>query len=119
MTVALTDREVAVLIDSLAWMRDGLKREGMDAPNVESALDKIKSLMAPDTIGLLIKAIKAKPTKPTIGLMARDHDVMQGTFTDLEEARKALRALGSNGWTLVNIIEGHPEEGYIIEMYKP
>jgi hypothetical protein len=56
-SVELTDREVAVLIDSLAFMRDGLKREGLDAPNVESALDKIKSLMTPSTYGLRIEAV--------------------------------------------------------------
>lgn len=52
----LVDQEVAVLIDSLAAMRDLLTDQGIDAPNVQNALDKIKSLMTPATKGLTIQA---------------------------------------------------------------
>lgn len=55
-SIQLTDSEVAVLIDSLAHMRDRIRAEGYDAPNVEGALDKIKSLMTPSTNGLTITA---------------------------------------------------------------
>jgi hypothetical protein len=57
MSVELTDREVAVLIDSLAFMRNHLESQGHAAPNVRGALDKIKSLMTPATCGLRIEAV--------------------------------------------------------------
>lgn len=44
-----TDAEVAVTIDSLAKMRDDLKAQGHSAPNVESALRKLTSIIKPDT----------------------------------------------------------------------
>jgi Fe-S cluster assembly iron-binding protein IscA len=52
----LVDNEVAVVIDSLAFMRDHLNEQGIDAPNVTSALNKIKSLITPATYGLKIEA---------------------------------------------------------------
>lgn len=56
-TTQLTDREVAVLIDSLAFMRDHLEETVPNgAPNVRSALAKINSLMTPSTYGLRIEA---------------------------------------------------------------
>jgi hypothetical protein len=55
MTIELTDREAAVLIDSLAQTRDRLRQQGLDAPNVESALNKINLLMTPSTYGLRIE----------------------------------------------------------------
>jgi hypothetical protein len=55
--VELTDKEVTVLIDSLAFMRDHLEGQGSPAPNVKSALDKILSLMTPSTYGLRIETL--------------------------------------------------------------
>jgi hypothetical protein len=57
--IQLTDSEVAVLIDSLAFMKRHLAQLSMAAPNVESALAKINSLMTPGTTGLHIEAINA------------------------------------------------------------
>jgi hypothetical protein len=55
--VELTDSEVAVVIDSLAFMRDYLEGKGHAAPNIRSALGKINSLMTPATNGLRIEAV--------------------------------------------------------------
>lgn len=57
MSVELTDHEVAALIDSLIFMHDHLMALRVDAPNVKSALVKIKSLMTPATYGLRIEAL--------------------------------------------------------------
>ena len=57
--VELNDHEVAVLIDSLAAMRDLLRNQGFDTPNVESALAKVNSLMTPSTYGLRIEAVQS------------------------------------------------------------
>jgi hypothetical protein len=57
MSVELTDREVAVVIDSLAFARSELQRDGMGTPNIDSALEKINSLMTPSTNGLSIEAL--------------------------------------------------------------
>jgi hypothetical protein len=57
MSVELTDREVAVLIDSLAETRKMVREAGYPTPNIDSALDKIKSLMTPATVGLRIEAV--------------------------------------------------------------
>jgi hypothetical protein len=68
--VELTDSETAVLIDSLAYLRDQL--QGIDAANrtyddplsapnvVQSALRKITSLMTPGTFGLRIEAVESR-----------------------------------------------------------
>lgn len=56
-SVDLTDREVAALFDSLIFMRDHLMALRVNAPNVKSALVKIKSLMTPNTYGLRIEAL--------------------------------------------------------------
>jgi len=57
MSIELTDREVAALIDSLAFMRDHLHDLRAETPNVDSALGKIKMLMTPATFGLRIEAL--------------------------------------------------------------
>jgi hypothetical protein len=54
--IELTDSEVAVLIDSLVFVRDHLGEEGIVSPNITSALDKINSIMTPATFGLIIEA---------------------------------------------------------------
>jgi hypothetical protein len=117
-TVTLTDSEDAVVIDSLAIVRDRIREiGGENPPNIISALDKIKSLMTPRTVGLRLEAIEVQPQPQPgvkIGLMAPDHDVPMGTFTNLEEAHQALQAR-TDGWTLVDLAEG-PNEGYIIEL---
>jgi hypothetical protein len=55
-TTKLTDREVAVTIDSLVEMRDRLRDAGIPAPNVEAALEKIGGLLTPATSGLTLIA---------------------------------------------------------------
>lgn len=54
----LTDREVAVVLDSLLAMHDQLNEDAQQAdtrsPNVDSARRKIAGLLGPDTYGLVI-----------------------------------------------------------------
>lgn len=59
MSVELTDAETAVLIDSLVFTRDHIRDLQGEPVNIESALDKIKSLMTPATFGLRIEGIQA------------------------------------------------------------
>jgi len=60
--IELTDREVAVLIDSLAFTRDHLEKQHLPTPNVSSALAKINSLMTPATYGLRIQPLSYEET---------------------------------------------------------
>lgn len=57
--VHLTDNEVAVLIDALAAARNLV--EPACTPNVNSALAKINSLMAPDVAGLIVSTNRFAP----------------------------------------------------------
>lgn len=54
--VHLADTENAELIGSLANERDRLKKAGLTGAGVQSVLDKINSLMAPDVARLTITA---------------------------------------------------------------
>lgn len=47
--ITLDDPEVAVVIDSLAAMRDQLTEQGVEAPNVTRALAKFQAVVTPDT----------------------------------------------------------------------
>lgn len=55
----LADREVAVLIDSLAIVRNQLREAGYTGNDNQSGLDKINSLMAPDVSGLYVTSRKS------------------------------------------------------------
>jgi hypothetical protein len=55
--IELTDREVAVLIDSLAIVRNQLREAGYTGADNQSALDKINSIMSPAVCGLRVEAV--------------------------------------------------------------
>lgn len=56
----LTDREFAVMIDSLAIVRDQLQGRGQLTPNIDSALAKLHPQCAPNSQGLWIE-MKMEP----------------------------------------------------------
>lgn len=55
-SVELTDSEIAVIRDSLASKRDELNGQGCDTPNIESAIAKLDSLLAPD-VGAMVLSV--------------------------------------------------------------
>lgn len=70
----LTDAEVAVVIDSLAFTRNSLRERhvGVATPNIDSALDKIESLIGPDSIGLRISRVEPANVNPKIKHVERE-----------------------------------------------
>jgi hypothetical protein len=55
-SVELSDSEIAVIRDSLASKRDELNRQGCDTPNIESAIAKLDSLIAPN-VGAMVLSV--------------------------------------------------------------
>lgn len=54
--VTLTDRQVAVIIDSLAQTRDALRAQGVATPTIDETLAKINSLMGP-SVGDMVLSV--------------------------------------------------------------
>lgn len=58
--VRLTDSEVAVMRDSVSKVRADLQAHEFSTPNLDTALEKLDSLLRPDTYGLLLVPITAE-----------------------------------------------------------